>query len=98
MKSAKIGIICGLALFLLAPLLVGQPARVNHPPVVFAAPDALLPYLPAIRREPVFREWLLRHPTTKRPLSDFIEDTNEPMTDRQRAWQFREKIRDRRER
>lgn len=65
----------------------------NSPPALQAVPAALLPYMSQIRHEPEFRSWLLQHQTTQDPLGDFIQDGTQPVRLRQRAWQFRQKIR-----
>jgi uncharacterized membrane protein YbaN (DUF454 family) len=65
----------------------------NRPPVLQSVPTTLLPYLVQIRHEPEFRAWLIRHQATQDPLGDFIQDGTASVKNRQRAWQFREKLR-----
>lgn len=65
----------------------------NSPPTLQPVPAALLPYMAQIRHEPEFRAWLIRHQDTTDPLGDFIQDGTQPVRLRQRAWQFRQKIR-----
>lgn len=69
-------------------------AAANQPPGLGPVPDALMPYVAVLRHEPEFRGWLLSHRTTQDPLGDFIEDNTQPVRLRQRAWQFRRKIRE----
>ena len=67
----------------------------NSPPTLQSVPAALLPYMAQIRHEQEFRTWLIRHQDTQYPLSDFIVDGTQSVKNRQRAWQFRQKIRSR---
>jgi hypothetical protein len=55
-------------------------------------PYAGLPYHNLLRHEPRFVKWW-QETQSRRPLSDFIEDASQPTYDRQRAWQFRKKVR-----
>jgi hypothetical protein len=51
-----------------------------------------MPYLRLLRREYGLQEWWLR---TRGTLDQYIADCNVPPRDRQRAWQFRRKIKQR---
>lgn len=62
------------------------------PPTIQPVPQAALPYLHFLRHEPVFVAWWTRT-QSQQPLRDFIADATQPARDRQRAWQFRRKIR-----
>ncbi len=75
-----------LVLIYVTTLLLGAGPRL-HP-----VPAELRPYWRRIMAEPVYARWLYEHQDTRRPLGDFIEDNTQPVKDRQRAWQFRRKL------
>lgn len=62
------------------------------PPGLHPCPPEGVPYLHILRHEPVFVAWWTRTQSL-RPLTDFILDNTQPVKDRQRAWQFRRKLR-----
>jgi len=64
----------------------------SGPPAIHPAPPELEPYWRWIIAEPVFARWLYRHQDTRRPLADFAADRTQPVRDRQRACQFRRKL------
>ena len=64
---------------------------INSPPSIHCIPLSVLTYVTILKHEPIFVQWWIRT-QSKNPLTDYINDTSEPMKERQRAWQVRKKI------
>ncbi len=61
-------------------------------PVLEPVPVEAVQYVDFLRHEPVFVAWWTRT-RSRRPLTEFVEDNTQPKRDRQRAFEFRKKVR-----